>query len=213
MGKSTRKARRRRSTSPADALFSSTRRRVLGLLFGQPGRSYYATELIGLAASGSGAVQRELARLEHCALVTVRRAGAQKHYQANPGSPLFAELCAIFRKFAGSRARAPRDIAKPRTKLRIPLGGLAGLCRRHGIRRLSLFGPAARGELRPESNIDLLAEFGPQTAPAAREYVAMEAEFCALFEGREVRLAAPSVLDDPRRRESILRDLRVLFEA
>lgn len=213
MGKSRTGARRRRSRSPAGALFSSTRRRVLGLLFGQPGRSYYATELIGLAASGSGAVQRELARLEQSGLVTVQRMGMQKHYQANPGSPLFAELCAIFRTVAGTKPTAARDAPKPRTKLRIPLGSLAGLCRRHGIRRLSLFGPAARGELRPESSIDLLAEFGPQTAPAAREYVAMEAEFCALFEGRGVRLAAPEVLDDPRRRESILRDQRVLFEA
>lgn len=48
----------------ADALFSGTQQRVLGLLFGQPTRSYYASELIALAGIGSGAVQRELARLE-----------------------------------------------------------------------------------------------------------------------------------------------------
>ena len=39
----------------ADALFSGTQQRVLGLLFGQPSRSYYATELIGLAGVGRGA--------------------------------------------------------------------------------------------------------------------------------------------------------------
>lgn len=48
----------------ADALFTKTQQRVLGVLFGQPDRSFYAKEIIGLAASGSGAVQRELARLE-----------------------------------------------------------------------------------------------------------------------------------------------------
>ena len=37
-----------------------TQQRVLGLLFGQPDRSFYATELIGLVGAGSGAVQREL---------------------------------------------------------------------------------------------------------------------------------------------------------
>jgi predicted nucleotidyltransferase len=85
----------------ADALFSTTQQRVLGLLFGQPERSYYATELIGLAGGGSGAVQREVARLAQSGLVTVRRVGSQKHYQANPQSPLFKELVAIARKTVG----------------------------------------------------------------------------------------------------------------
>jgi len=47
----------------ADALFTSTQQKVLTLLFGQPDRSFFATELISLAGAGSGAVQRELARL------------------------------------------------------------------------------------------------------------------------------------------------------
>ncbi len=34
-------------------------------------------------------------------LVTVRRVGAQKHYQADPESPLFDELCGIARKTVG----------------------------------------------------------------------------------------------------------------
>jgi predicted nucleotidyltransferase len=90
--------RARRQQSLADALFSTTQQRVLGLLFGQPSRSFYATELIALTGAGSGAVQRELVRLEQSGLATVRRLGAQKHFQANPDSPLFAELCSIMRK-------------------------------------------------------------------------------------------------------------------
>lgn len=85
----------------ADALFSGTQQRVLGLLFGQPSRSYYATELIGLAGVGSGSVQRELERLTRSGLVTVRAVGNQKHFQANPDSPLFAELCGIAQKTSG----------------------------------------------------------------------------------------------------------------
>lgn len=85
----------------ADALFSSTRQRVLGFLFGQPSRSFYANELIGLAGSGSGAVQRELARLAQSGLVTVRAVGNQKHYQANPESPIFEELRGIAQKTVG----------------------------------------------------------------------------------------------------------------
>src|SRR3546814_20387398 len=66
------------------ALFSGTKQRVLGILYGQPDRSFYANELIGLAVSGSGAVQRELATLASSGLVTVKSVGNQKHYQANP---------------------------------------------------------------------------------------------------------------------------------
>lgn len=88
-------------TSLADALFSGTQQRVLGLVFGQPERSFYATELIGLTGAGSGAVQRELARLSQSGLVTVRRVGNQKHYRANPDSPIFAELCSIAQKTVG----------------------------------------------------------------------------------------------------------------
>ena len=94
-------SRRQRQISLAGALFSTTQQRVLGLLFGQPERSFYATELIDLVKAGSGAVQRELARLERSGLVTVHRVGRQKHYQANAGSPLFGELCGIARKTVG----------------------------------------------------------------------------------------------------------------
>jgi hypothetical protein len=87
--------------SLADALFTATQQRILGLLFGQPERSFYANELIALTGSGSGAVQRELARLAASGLVVVRLIGRQKHYQANPDSPIFAELCGIASKTIG----------------------------------------------------------------------------------------------------------------
>ena len=95
------KAKAERRSGLADALFSTTQQRVLGLIFGQPDRSFYATELIALAGAGSGGVQRELARLEQSGLVTVQRLGTQKHYQANRESPLFAELVGIARKTVG----------------------------------------------------------------------------------------------------------------
>ena len=85
----------------AAALFTGTQQRVLGLLFGHPERSFYASEVISLARAGSGAVQRELARLEAAGLITARRIGSQKHYQANPRSPLFKELRSIVRKTVG----------------------------------------------------------------------------------------------------------------
>jgi predicted nucleotidyltransferase len=82
----------------AGALFTTTQQRVLSLLFGQPYRSFYASELIALTGSGSGAVQRELQRLVSSGLVTVSRIGRQKHYQANERSPVFEELRSLVLK-------------------------------------------------------------------------------------------------------------------
>jgi predicted nucleotidyltransferase len=101
MGTKKKVARSTTVTSLAGALFSNTQQRVLGYLFGQPERSFFATELIGLAGGGSGAVQRELVRLQQSGLVTVKRVGTQKHYQANPNSPIYAELSGIARKTVG----------------------------------------------------------------------------------------------------------------
>lgn len=85
----------------ADALFTKVQQRVLALLFGNPGRSFYANELIALAGSGTGAVQRELARLAASGLVTVSHVGNQKHYQANAASPVYEELRGLVLKTSG----------------------------------------------------------------------------------------------------------------
>jgi predicted nucleotidyltransferase len=115
------------STSLAAALFSGTQQRVLGLLFGQPDRSFYATELIGLAGVGSGAVQRELARLAQSGLVTVKPVGNQKHYQANPASPIYAELCGVVRKTVGlaEPLRAALALLAPQIKAAFVYGSIA----------------------------------------------------------------------------------------
>ena len=88
-------------TSLSDALFTKTQQRVLALLFGQPERSFFATELIGLTKSGSGAVQRELKRLSDSGLAVVTKVGNQTHFQANPAAPVFAELRGLVLKTVG----------------------------------------------------------------------------------------------------------------
>jgi hypothetical protein len=89
---------RRRGRSLADALFTKTQQRVLGVLFSEPDRTFYASEVIRTAGTGSGAGQRELAKLEESGLVIGRRIGHQKHYQASASSPLFDELRSIVLK-------------------------------------------------------------------------------------------------------------------
>jgi predicted nucleotidyltransferase len=85
----------------ADALFPKVRQRVLAVLFGNPGRSFYANEVISLAQSGTGAVQRELAGLSEAGLLLVNKQGNQKHYQANAAAPVFAELRGLVIKTMG----------------------------------------------------------------------------------------------------------------
>lgn len=127
-------------TSLADALFSATQQRVLAYLFGQPERSFFATELIGLAGGGSGAVQREVARLAESGLVTVKRVGTQKHYQANPKSPIYAELCGIAQKTVG--------LAEPLRE------ALAPLAKR--IKAAFVYGSVAKRSDTAASDIDLM---------------------------------------------------------
>jgi DNA-binding MarR family transcriptional regulator len=90
-----------KALSVADALFTKVQQRVLAVLYGNAGRSYYANEVIALAGSGTGAVQRELSRLEATGLVTVTRVGKQKHYQANAHAPVYAELRGLVLKTSG----------------------------------------------------------------------------------------------------------------
>jgi len=85
----------------AEALFTKTQQKVIGLLFGAPHRTFYANEIVRLANVGTGAVHRELNKLSSVGLLTVTRIGNQKHYQANSDSPIFEELRAIARKTFG----------------------------------------------------------------------------------------------------------------
>jgi predicted nucleotidyltransferase len=90
-----------KTVNMTDALFSKVQRSVLGLVYGNPDRSFYANELLRLAGSGTGAVVRELAKLADSGLVTVKRIGNQKHYQANRDAPIFEELRSIVLKTFG----------------------------------------------------------------------------------------------------------------
>ena len=124
----------------ADALFAKVQQRVLGVLFGQPRRSFYANEIIALAHSGSGAVQRELARLEAAGLVTVTRVGNQKHYQANAASSVFEELRGLILKTVGLA-----DVLR---------AALAPLTR--DIRAAFVYGSIAKGQDTAASDVDLM---------------------------------------------------------
>ncbi|MDH3333986.1 MAG: nucleotidyltransferase domain-containing protein [Gammaproteobacteria bacterium] len=129
-----------RQSSLADALFTSTQQRVLAPLFGQPGKSFFVTQIMRLANSGRGAVQRELERLRVGGLVNVKMVGTQKHYQANPESPLFDELCSIVQKTVGLKEPLLDAIAS------LPMA----------VQFAAVYGSVAKGTETSSSDVDLM---------------------------------------------------------
>jgi len=123
-----------------DALFSKCRQKVLAALFGSPGRSFFANELIRMADCGTGAVQRELATLEQVGLVRVTRIGNQKHFQVNSSAPVFPAL---------------RDLVRQTWGLADTLRAALSRQSKH-ITAAFVFGSMARGDEQAHSDVDLL---------------------------------------------------------
>jgi uncharacterized protein len=65
---------------------------------------------------------------------------------------------------------------------------LAAICRRHGIKKLSLFGSTLKGTAGPDSDIDLLVEFLPEARPSLFDMAQIEIELSEGMSGRKVDL-------------------------
>ena len=128
------------TTSISEVLFSGVQQRVLGLLFGNPDRSFYANEIAKLAMTGKGALQRELLRMTSSGLVKLTAIGHQKHYQANKECPIFQELRSITLKTFGLA-----DVVRQ-----------ALLPFKDSIRWAFIFGSVAKQTDTAESDIDVM---------------------------------------------------------
>jgi predicted nucleotidyltransferase len=126
--------------SLSNALFTKVQQRVLALIFGQPERSFYTSEIIRNVKSGSGAVERELSRLQRSGLVSVERIGNQKHYRANHHSPIFTELQGLVIKTVA--------LTEPLRKSLEPYS--------HKIKAAFVYGSVAKGTDTASSDIDLM---------------------------------------------------------
>lgn len=126
--------------SVGEALFGKVQQRVLAAIYGQPDRSFYVNEVVRLAQSGKGAVQRELLALVESGLATCARRGNQMHYQANRASAVFDELRALVVKTFGIADR-----------LRLALLPLESK-----IRYACVYGSVAKGTDNSLSDVDVL---------------------------------------------------------
>ena len=86
---------------------------------------------------------------------------------------------------------------------------LAAFCRRHYVRRLSLFGSALRDDFGPESDLDILVEFEPGHTPGFA-FFGMQDELSELF-GRKVDLNTPAFLSRYFRQD-VLESAQVQYE-
>ena len=70
---------------------------------------------------------------------------------------------------------------------------IADFCRRHGVRRLSLFGSILRDDFSAASDVDILLEYLPERVPTLLDMVAMEQELSDMI-SRKVDLRTPGDL-------------------
>lgn len=124
----------------AGALFSAVQRRVLGHIFRDPNRTFYKSEIVRDLRSGTGAVTRELERLERSGLVLVEHIGNQKHYRANKNSPIFHELRAIVQKTVGLHDPLQEALAPIADQIKVAF----------------VYGSVAKGTDTARSDVDLM---------------------------------------------------------
>jgi predicted nucleotidyltransferase len=93
----------------------------------------------------------------------------------------------------------------------VPQEEIADFCRRHHVRRFSLFGSVLREDFGPESDVDVLVEFEPDAVIGFMALGRMQRELTALLE-RRVDLVPQDGLK-PAVREAVLSSAEVLYAA
>lgn len=88
---------------------------------------------------------------------------------------------------------------------------LEELCRRYGVKELALFGSAARREMGPDSDIDVMVEFEPGVRIGLVKFESLAEDLEALT-GRKVDLVTKRGLK-PWVRPQALKDARIVYAA
>ena len=86
---------------------------------------------------------------------------------------------------------------------------LTDVCRRYGVKELTLFGSAVRGEMRPDSDIDMMVEFEPGVRVGVIQFESLVQDLTALA-GRRIDLVTKRGLK-PWVRAEVVKDLRVIY--
>ena len=122
------------------SLFSKTRQVLLGLLYARADEEHLQESLIQLAGLGRGTVQRELEFLARAGVVRRTLRGRQVYFQANPESPIYAELRGLVVKTGG--------VADALRAALVPLA--------ERIQVAFIYGSVAKGQERRASDVDVM---------------------------------------------------------
>jgi predicted nucleotidyltransferase len=98
-------------------------------------------------------------------------------------------------------------------RIAMPEDKIVDFCRRWQVTELALFGSVLRGDFRPDSDVDVLISFAPETRWSLFDLVTMEQELETLL-GREVDLVERSAVEQAEnyiRRKSILDDTEIIY--
>ena len=95
--------------------------------------------------------------------------------------------------------------------IEIPDAAVAAFCRKHRIRRLSLFGSVLRSDFGPDSDVDVLIELEAGHRTGLTGLAAMQRELSGII-GRPVDLRTPNDLS-PYFRDNVLRTARLQYAA
>jgi len=93
--------------------------------------------------------------------------------------------------------------------IEFPKEEIEEFCKKHYIRKLSLFGSALRDDFTPESDLDILVEFDPSHIPGLIRLAGMEIELTGLL-GRKVDMRTAQDLS-PYFREDVLSSAKVRY--
>ena len=96
-------------------------------------------------------------------------------------------------------------------RIKIDREQVTAFCRRHHVRKLSLFGSVLREDFRPESDVDVLVEFEPDYRIGFLGMAGMEIELSGIL-GRKVDLRTPAELSRYFR-EEVMASAEVAFAA
>jgi predicted nucleotidyltransferase len=94
----------------------------------------------------------------------------------------------------------------------IPADAIPAFCRKWKVREFSLFGSVLRDDFGPDSDVDVLVSFDPESAWDLFDLVDMRDELMSLF-GRPVDLVEKEGLRNPFRQRTILRTREVIYAA
>lgn len=159
---------------------SEIRQRILAILVDAPRERYHLREIARRTHTSAGTAARELARLSDTSLITSEREGRQRYFRVNTASPLYEPVRDLVRRTIGAPAVLRRQLVD------VP-----------GVERAVIFGSYGRGQLKSDSDIDVLIVGEPD-----RDRLTEALEAAAGELGREVNevVMTQEELDDRRAR-------------